>query len=228
MCFGPTVPDGYGVCYNPMDEHINIAITAFNSCEETNAAKFAQAVEDALLDMRALLEDAATAEHWSHTGAWHGVCVPPGWMRAGTEATVGVVGRMPRWHRCTMHWVCWNWGGDLLLKGRGKQYTAFVMRKRFSEMGILYFNILYYINFKITEFAECNSINIFFFVYMQLVPGAVLIMILSSLDWKIWILWFCWLFVSDQNNKHIGKKQNKKRNLAQVCFLLKKIDGNGC
>ncbi|XP_068422425.1 carnitine O-acetyltransferase-like [Clinocottus analis] len=62
MCFGPMVPDGYGVCYNPMDDHINIAITAFNSCDETNAAKFAQAVEDALLDMRALLEDTATAE----------------------------------------------------------------------------------------------------------------------------------------------------------------------
>lgn len=62
MCFGPMVPDGYGVCYNPMDEHINIAITAFNSCDETNAAKFAQAVEDALLDMRALLEDTATAK----------------------------------------------------------------------------------------------------------------------------------------------------------------------
>ncbi|XP_037537110.1 carnitine O-acetyltransferase [Nematolebias whitei] len=60
MCFGPAVPDGYGVCYNPMDEHINIAITAFNSCEETNAANFAQAVEDALLDMRALLEDTAS------------------------------------------------------------------------------------------------------------------------------------------------------------------------
>uniref|UniRef100_A0A669C4X6 Carnitine O-acetyltransferase n=1 Tax=Oreochromis niloticus TaxID=8128 RepID=A0A669C4X6_ORENI len=62
MCFGPMVPDGYGVCYNPMDEHINIAITAFNSCEETNAANFAQAVEEALLDMRALLEDTATAK----------------------------------------------------------------------------------------------------------------------------------------------------------------------
>ncbi|XP_061586746.1 carnitine O-acetyltransferase-like [Cololabis saira] len=61
MCFGPMVPDGYGVCYNPMDEHINIAITAFNSCEETNAANFARAVEEALLDMRALLEDTATA-----------------------------------------------------------------------------------------------------------------------------------------------------------------------
>ncbi|XP_029016060.1 carnitine O-acetyltransferase-like isoform X1 [Betta splendens] len=62
MCFGPMVPDGYGVCYNPMDEHINIAITAFNSCEETNAAKFSQMVKDALLDMGALLEDTATAK----------------------------------------------------------------------------------------------------------------------------------------------------------------------
>lgn len=61
MCFGPTVPDGYGVCYNPMEEHINVAITAFNSCEETNAARFAQAVEGALLDMRALLEEATAA-----------------------------------------------------------------------------------------------------------------------------------------------------------------------
>ncbi|KAM6954457.1 carnitine O-acetyltransferase [Aplochiton taeniatus] len=56
MVFGPAVPDGYGVCYNPMEEHINVAITAFNSCEETHAAKFSRAVEDALLDMRALLE----------------------------------------------------------------------------------------------------------------------------------------------------------------------------
>lgn len=63
MCFGPMVPDGYGVCYNPMDEHINIAITAFNSCEETNAARFARAVEDALLDMRTMLEDAAPAKN---------------------------------------------------------------------------------------------------------------------------------------------------------------------
>uniref|UniRef100_A0A3Q2Q4P6 Carnitine O-acetyltransferase n=1 Tax=Fundulus heteroclitus TaxID=8078 RepID=A0A3Q2Q4P6_FUNHE len=59
MCFGPTVPDGYGVCYNPMAEHINIAITAFNSCEDTNAANFAQAVKTALLDMRALLTETA-------------------------------------------------------------------------------------------------------------------------------------------------------------------------
>lgn len=38
-------------------------------------------------------------------------------------------------------------GGPVI---KGLQYTAFVMRKRFSEMGFLYFNILCYINFKRT------------------------------------------------------------------------------
>lgn len=75
MCFGPMVPDGYGVCYNPMDEHINIAITAFNSCEDTNAANFAQAVKKALLDMRALLTETAAARQWSHTWARRVACV---------------------------------------------------------------------------------------------------------------------------------------------------------
>ncbi|GAA6227194.1 carnitine O-acetyltransferase-like isoform X1 [Lates japonicus] len=55
MCFGPVVPNGYGVCYNPMNDHINFAVSSFNTCEETNAAHLAQAVEDALLDMRTLL-----------------------------------------------------------------------------------------------------------------------------------------------------------------------------
>ncbi|KAM4597171.1 carnitine O-acetyltransferase-like isoform 1-T1 [Fundulus diaphanus] len=56
MCFGPVVPDGYGVCYNPMEDHINFAVSAFNSCRETDAAVLAGAVEEALLDMRRLLD----------------------------------------------------------------------------------------------------------------------------------------------------------------------------
>lgn len=56
MCFGPVVPNGYGVCYNPMSDHINFAISAFKSCEETSAARLAEAVQRALLDMRTLLE----------------------------------------------------------------------------------------------------------------------------------------------------------------------------
>ncbi|XP_056601719.1 carnitine O-acetyltransferase [Triplophysa dalaica] len=56
MCFGPVVPDGYGVCYNPMESHINYSVSAFNSCEDTNASQMAQALEDALIDMKTLLE----------------------------------------------------------------------------------------------------------------------------------------------------------------------------
>lgn len=58
MCFGPVVPDGYGVCYNPMEEHVNFAISAFNSCADTNAARMAHYLEKALLDMRILLQAA--------------------------------------------------------------------------------------------------------------------------------------------------------------------------
>ncbi|XP_069024991.1 carnitine O-acetyltransferase [Embiotoca jacksoni] len=62
MCFGPVVPNGYGVCYNPMNEHINFAVSSFNSCKETNAARLSAAVEDALLDMRTLLEQTPRAK----------------------------------------------------------------------------------------------------------------------------------------------------------------------
>ncbi|KAJ8346405.1 hypothetical protein SKAU_G00278060 [Synaphobranchus kaupii] len=62
MCFGPVVPDGYGVCYNPMEEHINFAVSAFNSCDETDASNLAQALHGALLDMRDLLEQTPQAK----------------------------------------------------------------------------------------------------------------------------------------------------------------------
>lgn len=62
MCFGPVVPNGYGVCYNPMEDHINFAVSSFNSCEETNAAHLAQAVMEALLDMRTVLEQTPRAK----------------------------------------------------------------------------------------------------------------------------------------------------------------------
>lgn len=62
MCFGPIVPDGYGVCYNPMNDHINFAVSSFNTCKDTNAAHLAQAVDGALLDMRTLLEQSPRAK----------------------------------------------------------------------------------------------------------------------------------------------------------------------
>ncbi|XP_040180616.1 carnitine O-acetyltransferase isoform X1 [Rana temporaria] len=56
MCFGPVVPDGYGVCYNPMEDHINFSVSAYNSCAETNAARLAHYLEKALLDIQQLIQ----------------------------------------------------------------------------------------------------------------------------------------------------------------------------
>lgn len=64
MCFGPVVPDGYGVCYNPMEKHINFAVSAFNSCADTNATRLTQALEDALLDMKNLLDQKLKSKLW--------------------------------------------------------------------------------------------------------------------------------------------------------------------
>ncbi|XP_069775655.1 carnitine O-acetyltransferase-like [Narcine bancroftii] len=59
MCFGPMEPDGYGVWYNPLENHINFSVSAFNCCEETNAEWFSKSVETALSDMQNLVLEAA-------------------------------------------------------------------------------------------------------------------------------------------------------------------------
>ncbi|XP_032997589.1 carnitine O-acetyltransferase-like isoform X1 [Lacerta agilis] len=55
MCYGPLVPNGYAVCYNPLPTHVNFAVTAFNCCQETNAEHLAGSIRKALDDMGALL-----------------------------------------------------------------------------------------------------------------------------------------------------------------------------
>ena len=55
LCFGPAVPDGYGVCYNPLEEHLNFAVSAFNSNPETNAARFGEALKNSFDDIQKLL-----------------------------------------------------------------------------------------------------------------------------------------------------------------------------
>ncbi|XP_008103907.2 carnitine O-acetyltransferase [Anolis carolinensis] len=55
MCYGPLVPDGYAVCYNPLPAHVNFAVTAFNCCQETNAEHLAGNIQKALDDVGALL-----------------------------------------------------------------------------------------------------------------------------------------------------------------------------
>lgn len=56
MCFGPLVPNGYAICYNPQADHVHFSITAFNCCEETNAEKLALTLKDTLCQLQKLLQ----------------------------------------------------------------------------------------------------------------------------------------------------------------------------
>ncbi|TNN61848.1 Carnitine O-acetyltransferase [Liparis tanakae] len=56
MCFGPLVPDGYAICYNPQADHVHFSITAFNCCEETNAETLALTLKDTLCQLQELLQ----------------------------------------------------------------------------------------------------------------------------------------------------------------------------
>ncbi|XP_072304256.1 carnitine O-acetyltransferase b [Eucyclogobius newberryi] len=59
MCFGPLVPDGYAICYNPQADHVHFSVTAFNCCEETNAETMSQTVKRTLHDLQELVEPSA-------------------------------------------------------------------------------------------------------------------------------------------------------------------------
>uniref|UniRef100_A0A4W6E6U6 Carnitine O-acetyltransferase b n=1 Tax=Lates calcarifer TaxID=8187 RepID=A0A4W6E6U6_LATCA len=56
MCFGPLVPDGYAICYNPQADHVHFSITAFNCCEETHAETLAHTLKDTLCQLQELLQ----------------------------------------------------------------------------------------------------------------------------------------------------------------------------
>ena len=54
MLYGPVVPDGYGVCYNPHQEYMLFVVTAFNSEIKTVAKHFADVLVENLQNMRSL------------------------------------------------------------------------------------------------------------------------------------------------------------------------------
>ena len=61
LSFGPVVPDGYGLCYNPMEESLLFAISAWNSCPDTSTAKFYSHLKDALTDAQEILTQSRNA-----------------------------------------------------------------------------------------------------------------------------------------------------------------------
>lgn len=58
MCYGPAVEDGYGICYNPRNDDIVLAVSAFNSNTVTSAKAMGQHLNDAFEHMHRLLSKA--------------------------------------------------------------------------------------------------------------------------------------------------------------------------
>jgi carnitine O-acetyltransferase len=44
LVFGPVVPDGYGLCYNPQESQIIFGVSAFNNNPETDSIKMGNSV----------------------------------------------------------------------------------------------------------------------------------------------------------------------------------------
>lgn len=55
MCYGPAVEDGYGICYNPRNDDMLLAVSSFPSSKCTSAVQMGQTLVDALNAMYELL-----------------------------------------------------------------------------------------------------------------------------------------------------------------------------
>lgn len=55
MCYGPATDDGYGICYNPRNDDMILAVSAFNSCPTTSAKAMGQYLSDAFDHMHRVL-----------------------------------------------------------------------------------------------------------------------------------------------------------------------------
>ncbi|GAB1602931.1 hypothetical protein Ahia01_000573300 [Argonauta hians] len=51
MCYGPVVPDGYGVCYNIHSDYIVAVVSSFQSHSETRSDYFCSTLESSFLQM---------------------------------------------------------------------------------------------------------------------------------------------------------------------------------
>ena len=56
MCFGPSVPDGYGVCYNLKDHSFNVSISSYFTSPQTSSVVFGEHLVQTLAEFKDLLE----------------------------------------------------------------------------------------------------------------------------------------------------------------------------
>ncbi|KAM9809270.1 choline O-acetyltransferase [Syngnathus typhle] len=61
-CYGPVVPNGYGVCYNPQSDHFVFCVSSFSESQHTCSSQFVKSLERGLLDMRDLCHEYKSRE----------------------------------------------------------------------------------------------------------------------------------------------------------------------
>ncbi|CAJ0583155.1 unnamed protein product, partial [Mesorhabditis spiculigera] len=54
MCFGPSDPDCYGICYNPQETELHFTVTAFNQEPTTSAKRFVAELGNTFNDLERL------------------------------------------------------------------------------------------------------------------------------------------------------------------------------
>ncbi|BFZ05970.1 hypothetical protein BsWGS_09009 [Bradybaena similaris] len=62
LCFGPVVPDGYGLCYNPQNEELIVSISSFNNNPQTDSDTFLASLSNSLQDIQTLLTNHSQAK----------------------------------------------------------------------------------------------------------------------------------------------------------------------
>ncbi|XP_041370191.1 carnitine O-acetyltransferase-like [Gigantopelta aegis] len=62
MVFGPVVPDGYGLCYNPQETKIHFGVSTYTSCPDTDSNKLGVALMKSFDDLRDLLASTPQAK----------------------------------------------------------------------------------------------------------------------------------------------------------------------
>lgn len=56
MCYGPSVPDGYGVCYNLYEDCFNVSISSYFTSPQTSSVVFGEHLVQTLAEFKDLLE----------------------------------------------------------------------------------------------------------------------------------------------------------------------------
>ncbi len=57
LCFGARVPDGFGICYNPLEKQVIFCVSSFCSSPDTDTILFLKTLCEVLVELRDVLQE---------------------------------------------------------------------------------------------------------------------------------------------------------------------------